>query len=84
MFDDSGFGGNSMFDMNHDGHLNSFEADTRDCFLHDKDTFDQIKIEPGKYRGSNNSSGHTDDNPWPFLLVVFAIEAFLFWIACLI
>ena len=44
MFDDSGFGGNSMFDMNHDGRLNGFEADARDCFLHDKDTFDQVKI----------------------------------------
>lgn len=36
MFDDTGFGGNSMFDSNHDGHLNAFEKDHVECFLHDR------------------------------------------------
>jgi len=40
MFDDSGFGGNSMFDSNHDGHLNAFERDHAECFFHDCDTYD--------------------------------------------
>ena len=42
MFDDSGFGGGSMFDSNHDGYLNAFERNHAECFLHDCDTYDQV------------------------------------------
>ena len=57
MFDDSGFGGSSMFDSNHDGHLNAFERDHAECFLHDCDTFDQVTRKEGYYSNSNRSGG---------------------------
>ena len=61
MFDDSGFGGSSMFDADHDGHLNAFERDNAECFLHDSDTFDQViakeNLSSGGYRSSMNRGG---------------------------
>ena len=58
MFDDSGFGsgfgGDSFFDSNHDGHLNAFERDHAECFLHDCDTYDQVMKKEG-YCGSHTS-----------------------------
>ena len=51
MFDDSGFGGSSMFDFNHDGQLNAFELDAAECFLHDCDTFNQVIGKEGHYSG---------------------------------
>lgn len=57
MFDDSGFGGNSMFDSNHDGHLNAFERDNAECFLHDSDTYDQIDFNNNGRSGVRNFSG---------------------------
>lgn len=61
MFDDSGFGGNSMFDSNHDGHLNAFERDHAECFLHDCDTYDQVmKMEGSTVRYERRSSGSSD------------------------
>ena len=59
MFDDSGFGGSSMFDSNHDGYLNAFERDHAECFLHDCDTFDQVVKKEGNY-----SSGHRGGKSW--------------------
>ena len=50
MFDDSGFGGKSLFDSNHDGHLDAFERDHAECFLHDCDTYDQVTKNEGKSR----------------------------------
>lgn len=47
MFDDSGFGGSSMFVSNHDGHLNQFERDHAECFLHDYDTYDHVMKKEG-------------------------------------
>lgn len=61
MFDDSGFGGSSMFDSNHDGHLNAFERDHAECFLHDCDTFDQVlKKESFSSSTRRNTSGKGD------------------------
>ena len=44
MFDDTGFGGHSMLDSNHDGHLNAFERDHAECFLHDSDMPNNLSI----------------------------------------
>ena len=61
MFDDSGFGGNSMFDSNHDGHLNAFDRDHAECFLHDCDTYDQLmKTEGSTVRYERRSSESSD------------------------
>ncbi len=53
MWDDSGFGsgfgGDSFFDTNHDGHIDAFEADHAECFLHDCDNYDQIDYHGGGY-----------------------------------
>ena len=69
MFDDSGFGGNSMFDMNHDGRLNGFEVDTRDCFLHDKDVYEKVKIQRSDYqKKQTNSNLEISKEAW--LLIV--------------
>lgn len=61
MFDDSGFGGSSMFDSNHDGHLNAFERDHAECFLHDCDTYDQVMKKEGSTVGyERRPSGKSD------------------------
>ena len=57
MFDDSGFGGSSMFDSNHDGHLDAFERDHAECFLHDCDTYDQVMKKEGYYSSRSGSRG---------------------------
>ena len=56
MLDDSGFGGSSMFDSNHDGHFNAFGRDHAECFLHDCDTFDQV-TQKERYNGSSSNRG---------------------------
>ena len=57
MFDDSGFGGSSMFDSNHDGHLNAFERDHAECFLHDCDSYDQVMKKERYYSSSSGRRG---------------------------
>ncbi|CBK74209.1 hypothetical protein CIY_14110 [Butyrivibrio fibrisolvens 16/4] len=61
MFDDSGFGGSSMFDSNHDGHLNAFERDHAECFMHDCDTYDQVMKKEGYH---SYSSSHRGGKSW--------------------
>ena len=61
MFDDSGFGGSSMFDSNHDGHLDAFERDHAECFLHDCDSYDQVMKKEGY---SSSSGGHRGGKSW--------------------
>lgn len=55
MCDNSGFGGNSIFDSNHDGHLNAFERDHAESFLHDCNTYDQVMVKEG-YHGYRSQS----------------------------
>ena len=55
MCDDSGFGGNSIFDSNHDGYLNAFERDHAESFLHDCNTYDQVMAKEG-YNASRRLS----------------------------
>ena len=57
MFDDSGFGGSSMFDSIHDGHLNVFERDHAEYFLHDCDSYDQVMKKEGYYSSSSGRKG---------------------------
>ena len=61
MWEDSGFGSglhgiDSLFDSNHDGHLNAFESDHAECFLHDCDTFDQVLAKEGSLSSGRNYS----------------------------
>ncbi len=89
MFDDDfGFGGNSMFDANHDGNLNAFERDNAECFLHDCDTYDQVLDKEGEINGTSpkvgqNNSGEHKPN-WPkfwadlkFAIILVAIVTIL-------
>ena len=75
MFDDSGFGGSSMFDSNHDGHLNAFERDHAECFLHDCDTYDQVMKKEGSSGGCRRTGSHSsvDWSGLIFWLVIVAI-----------
>ncbi len=76
MFDDSGFGGNSLFDSNHDGHLNAFERDHAECFLHDCDTYDQVSRKEGyssNYRHTGFSIDWSTLIRWIIYTVVFTI-----------
>ncbi|SFO29784.1 hypothetical protein SAMN04487831_11736 [Pseudobutyrivibrio sp. UC1225] len=57
MFDNSGFGGSSMFDSNHGGHLDAFERDHAECLLHDCDTYDQVMKKEGYYSSSTRIRG---------------------------
>lgn len=75
MFDDSGFGGSSMFDSNHDGHLNAFERDHAECFLHDCDTFDQVIKKEGSSDNYSRTGSYSSVD-WSgviFWLVIVAI-----------
>ena len=58
MFDDSGFGGDSMFDADHDGNLNAFERDNAECFLHDSDTYDQVMEEEDYSSNTNRTNAY--------------------------
>lgn len=71
MFDDSGFGsgfgGDSFFDSNHDGHLNAFERDHAECFLHDCDTYNQVMKKEG-FSG-NYSSRAERENAYYIMII---------------
>ena len=73
MFDDSGFGGDSMFDINHDGHLDAFERDHAECFLHDSDTYDQVMKKEG-YCGSHTSRMERE-NAYYISVIKFQLKA---------
>ena len=78
MFDDSGFGGSSMFDSNHDGHLNAFERDYAECFLHDCDTFDQVTRKTRYYcNSSRNRGGKSWSQTWEELKLLLILDVVL-------
>ncbi|WP_033154298.1 hypothetical protein [Pseudobutyrivibrio ruminis] len=60
MRDNSGFGGNSLFDSNHDGHIDAFEADQAECFLHDCDTYDQIAFKSSGSDGDKSTTRYSN------------------------
>ena len=76
MFYDSGFGGSSMFDSNHDGHLNAFERDHADCFLHDCDTFDQVTKKEGYY-SRRSSGGKSWSQTWEELKILLFFDVII-------
>ena len=76
MFDDSGFGGSSLFDSNHDGHLNSFERDHAECFLHDCDTYDQL-MGKERYYSSRKSSGKSCSQIWDEVKIFLLLDVVL-------
>ena len=85
MFDDSGFGGESMFDANHDGHLDAFERDSAECFLHDCDTFDQVmKKERLSSGGATSKKGSSIAEDFAHLFELLSIIAILATIIMLI